>query len=207
MEITWLGRTCFRLKGRERTVVTDPCPPDSGFQLGKLSGDILTLSRRDDPAYSYVKGVGGDPFILDAPGEYEVGGVLVTGIATKGPGDSRNVVFIIEIDGMRIAHLGVISQAGVAHLDDVKGVDILLLPAGNGNSIGGAVAADLMTTIDAKLCIPMNFRANGETMEGIETLERFLKETSARPEPEQKITITRSQLPSELSVRVLEPHP
>lgn len=205
MEILWLGRTSFRIRGREGIVITDPFPPGSGFEPGKLAANIVTVSRRDDPAYSYSEGVGGDPIVFDAPGEYEVGGALVTGIATQAPDGTRNIVFVLELDGMTVAHLGCIAPDQAKNLDALKGVDILLLPAGGGNSLGGATAADLMTTIDPRLVIPMNFNPDGETLEGQDTLERFLKEVGSKPEPEPRINVTRSQLPAELAVRVLQP--
>lgn len=205
IEITWLGRTCFRIKGREGVVVTDPCPPDSGYSLGKLTGEVVTISRRDEPAYSYREGVRDQPFFLDAPGEYEVGGILVTGMATKAADGSRNIVFVIELEGMRIAHLGTIAPESAKHLDDIKGVDILLVPVGGGGSLSGAMATDVMASVDAKLAIPMNYRTEAETQESLDPLEKFLKETGSKPEPEPKLTVTKAQLPSELTVRVLEP--
>lgn len=209
MELTWPGRTCFRLKGREGTAVLDPFPPAAGYPLGKPVANVVTISRRDDPNCSYSEGVGGDPIVFDAPGEYEVGGMLITGIASKGSGGERNIVFVIELEGMKVAHLGSIApddtRTGI--LDDVRGVDVLLLPAGGGTSLGGAIAADLMTSINAKLVIPMNYRTNGEGVDTQDTLERFLKELGAKPEPEPKISVTRSQLPAELTVRLLAPTP
>ena len=154
IEITYLGRNCFRLKGRDGTVITDPCPPDSGFTLGKQTAEVVTLSRKDDPGYSWAEGVGGSPMVLDAPGEYEIGGILVTGIATKGADGSRNVVFVSEIDGIRVAHLGLMATAAI---DDLKNVDVLLLPVGGSNALAPNLAADLMTKIEPRIAIPMNF--------------------------------------------------
>lgn len=204
MEITWLGRTCFRLKGRERTVLTDPCPPSSGYRIGKQQADVVTLSRRDDDAYSYLDGLSGAPRVLDAPGEYEVGGVLLTGIAMKRPDGLRNVAFIVEIDGVKIAHLGVPQASTPSLLDDFKGVDVLLLPVGGGQSLAAAAAADVMTTIEPRVAVPMHYRTDGETSE-LDTIDKFLKETAARPEPQPRLTVTRSQLPSDLTVMVLQP--
>lgn len=204
MEITWLGRTSFRIRGREGIVITDPAPPESGYQPGKLAANVVTLSRREDPAFSHVSSVSGEPFVLDAPGEYEVGGILVTGMATKGPAGARNVVFIIELEGMRVAHLGQLSEAGAKELDDVKGADVLLLPVGGAGSITGATSADVMTTVDPKVAIPMGYRTGIELNESFEPLDRFLKETGLKPQPEAKLTISRSSLPSDLTLRVLE---
>jgi L-ascorbate metabolism protein UlaG (beta-lactamase superfamily) len=200
VEITWLGRNCFRLKGRDGVVLTDPCPPDSGFNVGKQSANIVTISNRDDAGYSYRTGIT-SPHFLDAPGEYEVGGILVTGIATKRGDGGRNVVFVCEIDGIRVGHLGLASSQG---LEEIKDVDILLFPAGGGNALGGAAAADVMTKLDPRVAIPMNFKTAGETSE-LQPLETFLKETGAKPEPQAKVQYSRTQLPQDLTMVVLEP--
>ena len=205
MEITWLGRTCFRLKGREGVVLTDPCPPESGYKLGKADANVVTLSRKDEPSLSYTAGAPAEAKILDAPGEYEVGGVLVTGIALRRPDGIRNLAFIIELDGIKVGHLGVPAGTGAqVAIDELKAVDILLLPVGGRDSLSPAVAADIMTTIDANITIPMNYKTEFETAD-MDPLERFLKETGAKPEPQQRLQISRSQLPAELTVIVLQP--
>jgi L-ascorbate metabolism protein UlaG (beta-lactamase superfamily) len=139
--------------------------------------------------------------VFDAPGEYEVGGILITGIATKSVDGTRNVMFISEIDGIRVGHLGL---AGSASLDDLKDVDVLLLPVGGINALSPNLAADLMTKIEPRIAIPMNYKAGGEKLD-LEPLSTFLKETGAKPEPQAKITVSRSGLPSDLTVMVLEP--
>lgn len=205
VEITWLGRNCFRIKGREGTVVTDPCPPESGYRIQKPQAEVVTISRPDDPGYSYRDGVAGEPFALDAPGEYEVGGILVTGVATKRPDGHRNTVFVCELDGIRVGHLGLPGgplASGV--LEELKDIDILLLPVGGGNSIGGMLAQDVMTTIDPKIAIPMNYRTEFEQLE-LEPLEKFLKETGARAEPQPRLQVSRAQLPADLTLTILQP--
>jgi L-ascorbate metabolism protein UlaG (beta-lactamase superfamily) len=204
VEITWLGRTCFRLKGREGAVVTDPCPPESGYHFPRQAADIVTLSRRDDPGYSYIGGVAGEAMVFDAPGEYEHGGILVTAIASKLPDGSRNIMFVIEVDGIRIGHLGRPAAINPPNLDELKDVDVLLLPVGGGGSLSGAAAADVMTTIDPKIAIPMNFKTAEETLD-LEPLDRFLKETGTKSEPQPKLTVTRSSIPAELTVMLLQP--
>ncbi|MBE0608616.1 MAG: MBL fold metallo-hydrolase [Dehalococcoidia bacterium] len=201
VEITYLGRNCFRLKGRDGIVITDPCPPDSGFVIGKQTANIVTVSRRDDPGYSYTEAVSGDPMVLDAPGEYDIGGMLVTGIATKRPDGSRNVVFICEIDGIRIGHLGL---PGTIAFEELKDVDVLLLPVGGGNSLSPHQAADTMTRIEARIAIPMNYKVGGETLD-LGPLENFLKETGSKAEAQPKLNVSRSGLPSDLTVMLLEP--
>lgn len=203
MEITWLGRTCFRLKGRDGIVLMDPCPPDSGYRYLAQPAEIVTLSHRDDPRFSWLEGVSGAPLVLDAPGEYEVGGILVTGIASRLPDGGRNVVFVVELDGIRIGHLGVPAPSHPG-LDEVKDVDILLMPVGGAPSLNAAAAADAMTTVDPRVAIPMLYKTDLETME-LDPLDRFIKETGTKAEPQAKLTITRASLPQELSVMLLQP--
>jgi L-ascorbate metabolism protein UlaG (beta-lactamase superfamily) len=206
MEITWLGRNCFRLKGRDGTIVTDPCPPASGYKIAKLPAEIVTLSRRDDPGYSHTAIVTGSPKALDAPGEYEVGGILVEGVETTSA-EGRNIAFVCELDGIRIGHLGLLDKSPAsAVLEQLQDVDILLIPVGGGNALSGPAAQDVMTTIDPRIAIPMNFKTDLEKMD-LEPLDRFIKETGAKSEPQPKYQVTRSGLPSDLSVIVLQPRP
>ncbi|MGH2634181.1 MAG: MBL fold metallo-hydrolase, partial [Tepidiformaceae bacterium] len=129
---------------------------------------------------------------------------LVTGVASKRPDGARNVMFIFELDGIRIGHLGLPGPAGPPGLDEWKDVDVLLMPVGGGSSIGGPAASDVMTTIDPLIAIPMNYKTEFETLD-LEPIERFLKETGAKPEPQPKLQVTRSSLPSNLTVMLLQP--
>jgi len=205
VEIIWLGRNCFRLKGRDGAVITDPCPPSSGYRIGKQPADIVTLSLRDDPGYSHVEGVAPGARVLDAPGEYEVGGILVTGIAVSRTSDSRTIAFVVEIDGIRICHLGLATNPPTAPvLEELGKVDILLIPVGGLNALSGAAAQDVMTTIDPGIAIPMNYKTSVEKLE-LDGVDRFLRETGSKTEPVPRLSVTRSQVPSDLTLVVLEP--
>ncbi len=204
MEITWLGRNCFRIKGREGTIITDPCPPSSGYKLGKPTAEVVTLSNRADAGYSSVESVAGTPVVLDAPGEYEVGGILVEGVAIARADGSRNIVFVCEVDGIRVGHLGLLTAAPGTEVQEQLKVDILLIPVGGGNALGGRAAQDVMTAIDPKIAIPMNYKTDQEKMD-LEPLERFVKETGAKSEPQPRLQVSRSGLPGDLSVMVLQP--
>ncbi len=207
MEITWLGRSCFRLRGREATVIMDPCPPESGYRLGKPKCDIVTLSRCRDDGYSWVDGVSwaNGEHIFDAPGEYEVGGVLVRGIPTGRSEAGREMAFDVEIDGIRILHLGLPSSSPTsAILKGIEDVDVLLMPVGGGISLSGSSVTDVMETIDPHIAIPMHYKTPVETAE-LDFLDAFLKETGLKPEPQEKLQITRSSVPEELTVQVLSP--
>ena len=76
-----LGYSCFRLKGKNITVITDPYSPDLGYSLDKTSANIVTISH-DHPDHSYISTITGERQIVSRPGEYEIGGVLIIGIST-----------------------------------------------------------------------------------------------------------------------------
>lgn len=204
IEIVWLGRTCFRLRGREGTVLTDPVPADSGYRAGKPAADVVTLSRGDDPAYSALDVVSGAPKVFNAPGEYEVGGILLTATATPLPDGGRNVCFVIELEGIRVGHLGLPAGDMRAVPPELEGVDILLMPVGGGPSLAGRQAAALMTVADPSVVIPMLYKIEQERMD-LEPLDRFLSETGNRPEPQPRFTSTKTGLPEHLTVVVLQP--
>jgi L-ascorbate metabolism protein UlaG (beta-lactamase superfamily) len=123
LDITWLGHSCFRIKGKEAVVITDPCHPSSGYPLGKLRADIVTLSHFH-PGHSYLEAVEGEFKQIKGPGEYEIKGVFITGIATfhdnsQGSERGKNNVFLLEIDGVTLCHLG-----DIGHLlsSDIEGM-------------------------------------------------------------------------------------
>lgn len=205
MEVTWLGRNCFRIRGREGSVVTDPCPPDSGYKFAKPQADLITLSRKDDPGYSDTSVVAGDARVLDAPGEYEIGGILVTGVATKTLAGERNIAFVIELDGIRVGHLGLIGgPPTAAQVSQLGKIDVLLLPSGGGNSLNAKGAQDVMTGLDPAMAIPMNFKTANETLD-LEPIEAFQKESGAKPDAVARLQISRTQVPEQLEIVVLEP--
>ncbi len=204
MEITWLGRNCFRIRGREGVVITDPPPPASGYKIGKPPAEVVTLSNRDEAGYNSLEAVGGTPVVLDAPGEYEIGGILVEGVPTKREDGRRNMVFVFELDGIKVGHLGLLTGAPATEVMEQLKVEILLIPVGGGNALGGRAAQDVMTAIDPNIAIPMNYKTDQERMD-LEPLERFIKETGAKVEPQPRLQVTRSGLPTDLAVMVLQP--
>jgi L-ascorbate metabolism protein UlaG (beta-lactamase superfamily) len=83
MEISWLGHSCFQLRGKHVTLVTDPFSPQQGssLRLGKINASIVTISH-NHPGHNYAAGIGGNPRIVRGPGEYEISDVLITGVAS-----------------------------------------------------------------------------------------------------------------------------
>jgi len=212
MELTWLGHSCFRLRGKDATLITDPPAPTTGYSLGRPSADIITISHHH-PGHDYVKSVSGDvKFIVDGPGEYEIQQVLVTGVQTyhdheRGKQLGRNTAYLITMDDIHICHLGDIGDV----LDDraqeaLNGADVVLVPVGGGNALNAEQAVQVIAQIEPRLIIPMHYatpayKPNGSALDPV---EKFLKEMGVEAaEPLPKLAITPASLPVEPQVAVL----
>jgi L-ascorbate metabolism protein UlaG (beta-lactamase superfamily) len=207
MEITWLGHSCFRIRAKEATVVTDPCDKNTGYSLGRPTADLITVSC-DDPAHNVVGAVAGDPRVIDGPGEFEISGASVIGVTTwrgKDKDAGRNVAFVIEVEDVRIGHLGSIGHVPTSdQVEQMGGIDILMVPVGGGDSLDAPPATETINLLEPKLVIPMHFQTDAEKQK-LDPIDRFLKEMGAKtPERHQKISVTRSSLPDETQLMVLE---
>jgi L-ascorbate metabolism protein UlaG (beta-lactamase superfamily) len=116
MEINWHGLSCFRLTERGMaSVVTDPYDHNSaGFNPLKLRGEIVTVSH-DAPGHNYISAIKGRSRVITGPGEFEIGGVFITGVQTNNRTKSsskelRNTLYVFDYDGITVAHLGDIKK-------------------------------------------------------------------------------------------------
>lgn len=206
MEIIWLGHCCFRIRAKEATVVTDPCDKSTGYTIGRPTADLVTVSV-DDKAHNYVDGVAGSPRVIAGAGEFEVVGTSIVGVATPRDKEHKtgNVAYVIELEELRIGHLGAIGAIPTSEqVEEMGAVDILLVPVGGGDSLDGPPAAATIALIEPRLVIPMHYKTDAEKS-ALDPLDRFLKEMGAKnPETHAKIAVTRSSLPEETQVLVLD---
>jgi len=209
MDITWLGHSCFRIRGSSGIVITDPYPPDLGYSLGKPTARIVTVSHQH-PGHSYVQGIGGEPRLVIKPGEYEIGDVLIIGIATShdaegGHKRGKNTVYLIEIDEVSVCHLGDLGHVlTAAQVEEIDNVDVLLLPVGGMSTINAPMAAEVVRQLEPKVVVPMHYKTPQLSRE-LEPVDRFLKEMGATEVTSQpKLSLTKSSLPTRIQVSLLD---
>ena len=223
MEITWLGDTCVRLKGREGVVVADAYRTVAGPTGRGLTADICTYSHADVASVATKAPAAGTlsttvlgvirptsletAFTIDSPGEYEVHEVLVTGVRTfrddtRGSERGPNTSFVYELDGLYVIHLGDIGHVLTEQmLGEIGSVQVACIPIGG--ALSAARAAELVAGLDANLVVPMPI---GDEEQRAHALERFLKEMSVTdPQPVPRLTVSISTVPQETTVVVLEP--
>jgi len=208
MEISWLGHSCFRIRGSHATIITDPYLPSLGYSLGKPTARIVTISHQH-PGHSYVQGVGGEPKPVSGPGEYEISGVLIIGIATfhdreRGRRRGKNTVYLIEVDNIAVCHLGDLGHVlTVEQVEELGDVDVLLLPVGGVSTINAPMAAEVVRQLEPKVVVPMHYKTEVLNWE-LEPVERFLKEIGMeRVVSQPKLSFTRSSLPASTQVFLL----
>jgi L-ascorbate metabolism protein UlaG (beta-lactamase superfamily) len=210
LDVTWLGHGCFRLRGRSAAVVTDPYPPAIGLKLARMDADLVTVSH-DHQNHNFTQVVRDGAYEIHGPGEYEVAGVSVIGVPTfhdadKGATHGRNTVYLIEIDDMRVCHLGDLGhKLDDAEAEAIASPDVLLVPVGGRTAMNAAQAAEVVRQLEPRYVVPMHYAIPGLKLE-LDTIDRFLKEmgvTTAEAQP--KLTVQRSSGDYDTKVVVLEP--
>jgi L-ascorbate metabolism protein UlaG (beta-lactamase superfamily) len=212
MEITWYGHSCFRLTERNfATVVTDPFDNKSvGYDALKLKADIVTVSH-DAPGHNNVGAVKGSSHTIDGPGEFEIGGVFITGVQTdaasrkKKENGLRNTLYVFDYDGITVAHLGDLQQVpSQTEIESLGTVNVALVPVGSGGSLNAAKAAEVISLFEPNIVIPMHY-ATEDSKVSLDSLNKFIKEMGlSKPVPQPSLKITRSALPDETRVVVLD---
>lgn len=189
-------------------MVTDPCARESGYSVGRVTADLVTISN-SHPHHAAVDEVAATPTVLDGPGEYEVRGVFVTGVRTH-PHKSqernpRNTAYIITIDDLTVCHLGdLASLLTPEQIELMKDVDVLLVPVGGHCTIGPAEAVEVISQVEPKLVLPMHYATDVSTSE-LEGVDRFLREMGlGQVEPQPRLNVTRGSLPAEPTVMLLQ---
>ena len=207
MELTWYGLSCFRMAERgQATIVTDPYNGNLGLPALKLKADVVTISH-NAPGHNHLDAVTGREHALTGPGEYEIGGVFITGIATvQEHHTTQNVLFLFDYGGLTIAHLGDMEKVpSQTQIEDLEQVNILLLPVGGGKSLNAAQAAELVSMLEPSIVVPMHYQIPGLTLE-LDGVERFLKEMGAtEPVSENSLKLTAGNLPEETQIVLLNP--
>ncbi len=162
-------------------IVTDPFDESVGYEMPDVKAHIVTTSH-DHFDHNYVRAVKGKFRHVSTAGTFSVSGIVIKGIKTfhddaKGAKRGRNIVFVFDIDGLRVCHCGDLGhEPGSMLQQQLKGVDIMMIPVGGTFTIDAQAAARTVELIAPKTVIPMHYRT--EVLDfPVEGVQSFLKIT------------------------------
>ncbi len=211
MDITWYGHSCFRLTERGQiSVVTDPFHEDIGIAVPpRLKGDVVTVSHHAH-GHNNVDAVKGFQYVLEGPGEYELGGIFFSGIAMHHIGEDQivrpNVAYTVQYGDLTVLHLGDLSHIpDQSTIESLGEVHVALVPVGGGNGLTAADAAEVIALIEPNYIVPMHYMLDGLTVL-LDPVEKFLKEMGvSKVQEEESLRVTMSSLPEQPQVIVMIP--
>ena len=215
MTIQWFGQTCFKITvkskiGVNTIILTDPYNNKNGLKKINFGADIVTLSnpQNNQLEIKYTKGTteSPQPFIIKSPGEYEVNNVFVYGInccpsSNKTPQTTAldNFIYVIKAENITLTHLGNLQQKELApaQLELIENTDILLIPVGGqANSLNAKMAADLISQIEPRIIIPMQYKLP-QLKDDLDSVDKFIKEMGNNKQGLDKLNINAKDLPND----------
>ncbi|XOU94375.1 MAG: MBL fold metallo-hydrolase [Candidatus Kerfeldbacteria bacterium] len=212
MQITWFGQACFKIQGKNATIVTDPYDNKyTGLKLPRLNADIVSVSHDHDD-HNNTKAVNGDPFIITNPGEYETKNVFIWGIQSwhdnqEGAERGNNTIFIFQIEDIKIAHLGDLGNSlNEQQLEKLESVDILMIPVGGVYTIDAKKASEVVNQLEPRIVIPMHYKIPGLKFK-LDPVDKFCNEMGIKKNgTEDKLKISKKELPADkIQIIVLKP--
>ena len=196
MVITYHGGECFKVSFGDTTLAFNPISKKSKqFKPVKFGADVALISMHHPDFNGVEQAVHGnkEPFVIDGPGEYEVGDVTVRGFDTVGEYEKENkhnTVYQVQLEGMNLVFLGALNSPeslDAKILGSLSDIDILFMPIGGGDVLEVPQASKLGVKLEAKLVIPMHFDKKA--------LDAFLKEEgSSNGKPQDKLTIKKKDV-------------
>lgn len=211
MYITWLGQACFKIQGKDTTIITDPYDGEIGLKLPRLHADIVTISH-DHHDHNNGKGVSGQPFIVNGLGEYEIKKIFIWGLPSwhdnkEGAERGNNTIYIFKFEDVKLAHLGDLGTTLTdEQLEKLEGVDVLFVPVGGTYTLDAKRAAEVVNQVEPRIVIPMHYKIPGLKIK-LDSVDKFCNEMGIKPDqPEEKVKIIKKDLPAEeLKVIILKP--
>ena len=212
MQIFWHGLSSVRIEAKqadtEVTLLTDPYSNDTGLRFPRtVEPDVLVLSHQNRKLFN-LEGAGGSPFIVSDPGEYEVKEMFVHGIQDRNADKEtlRPLIYRFSCEGISLAFLGQLKRKPTDdEIEQLGDIDILMLPVGGGSVMDAKMAADVITTIEPRLVIPLSYGVPG-LKESLGGVDAFIKNLGAtKRQDASKLKIAKKDLPADdMIITVLE---
>ena len=102
-------------------------------------------------------------------------------------------------------HLGDLRHTPTqSEIESLGTINVALVPVGGGGGLNAAKAAEIISVIEPNLVIPMHYSTPAAKV-SLDSLNKFIKEMGlSNPETQPSLKVTRSGLPNETHVVVLD---
>lgn len=190
MYISWQGFNYFRLQNTQTTILLNPYAWDKETTFSKVKSDLALFTN---PKYFSANKVSEQSFVIDSPGEYEVKDVFVYGQQLNG-----SHIYLISFEDIKIAFLGEFSHQALTtkDLELIEGADILILPVGGGDLTTAKEAVKIINQVEPRIVIPSAFAGNVGKLQ-VDSVDLFVKEFGVKAQEEEKLKISKKDLPQE----------
>ena len=202
MIISYQGVESFKIQFGDTIVAYNPVSKDSKFKPTKFGADIVLISTNHEDLNGADQASRGDreAFLINSPGEYEVGGVFVRGFLThteygvRSGEEKNNTAYAMNLEGMNLCFLGAIRSAEDLQADAKEAlddIDVLFVPISGNGVLAPDEAYKLAVKLEAKIIIPMHYGEDISTT----ALKQFLKEGGEEGvKPVDKLTLKKKDL-------------
>ncbi|MFA7308684.1 MAG: MBL fold metallo-hydrolase [Patescibacteria group bacterium] len=207
MEINYFGHQCIEIKQKGIIALLDPYEPTGQIAHPRAKAHLVTVSTAATPDVTRKEVAGVDTpraFVVDAPGGYELKGVLIDGIASYADGEKGtlrgpNTIFALRLSSMNILHCGMLGHTLTADdIEEIGNVDILFISVGD-EGVDAKTASKIVDQIEPRIVIPMTgddgvladfIKEVGETAETLDTLKLEAKDL---PSDGQRLVVLKAQ--------------
>lgn len=204
------GHSEFLLENEDGyRILTDPFDDHVGYPMHTVECDAVTVTHGHGD-HSYVQKAPGAQVIVDHAGTVHLTPeITVTGIPCwhddqQGKLRGQNLIFIYEIDGLRVAHFGDLGAWDEELASRLEGIDILMIPVGGFFTIDAASAARLIARIKPRMVLPMHYKTDANASWPIAPLDDCLAVLGAQDAPRMPLLrVTKEDLSEQPGVAVL----
>lgn len=201
MELTYHGGNCIKIAVKKDTIIVD--------------GNLSMLGMKDVTAKDAVYIATQPEFnpivegavMIDGPGEYEIRGISLKGVAAQrmldDTGVKKSTIYKIVADTTSVAVIGHIAESlSEGDLEAIGMVDIAIVPVGgNGYTLDGHQAAKIIKQLGPKVVIPTHYADPASKYEvPQDSLDDFVKEMSAEHEQVPIYKLKGGVMPASLTI-------
>lgn len=194
MVITYHGLEFFKITFGDTTIALNPISKDSKARGPRFGSDVALISLKDRDMNGADSVSRGDKqaFVIDGPGEYEIGGLFVKGYLSKsvyGGEERMNTIYLVNLENMNLCFLGALSTKDIDPkvAEELEEIDILFTPIGGNGVMTPQEAYKMAVKLEPSLIIPMHYDEK--------TLKTFLKEAGEEgTKPIDRLTLKKKDL-------------